>query len=398
MDVGDPTRRTDGYYDALAELDPEELYETAPCGYLSMDASGTILKANRTFHEWTGYGPELYDGRRFQRLLPVGDRIFYETHFAPSLAMQGQVREIAVEIVCATGDRLPVLLNAAAKPSTDGRPSIVRVAVFDARERRSYEQQLVEARQRAEAESDRARALAETLQRTLLPPALPTVDGLDLGATYRPAGDGSEVGGDFYDVFETGGRHWNVVLGDVCGKGAAAATLTALARYTVRAAAIRLQKPSEVLGMLHDALEQSGTGGFCTTLFGRVTATPTGARLTIAAGGHHLPLRVTADRSIGTVGRSGSLLGILGPPRLHDVTIDLAPGDAVVLYTDGVIEARAGDEFFGEHRLRDVLVAAADRPAQDLADAVAAAAVDFQHGVTRDDIAVLVLAVPPDGR
>lgn len=387
-------RGVGGYYDALLEDDPEELYEAAPCGYVSTTPSGMITKANRTFLTWLGYeADELVHRERFQRLLAVGDRIYYETHFAPSLAMQGSVREIAVELVTAAGTRLPVLLNAAMKTDAAGEPVAVRIAVFDARERRSYERELVAARLAAEEAAERARSLAETLQRTLLPPTNPRIEHLDFGGTYRPAGDGTVVGGDFYDVFQTQERGWGVVLGDVCGKGASAAVTTALARYTVRASAMRTSQPSVVLRELHDVLESSGEGTFLTAVYAIIRTQQGRAEVDFATGGHGLPL-LLRDGQVGEVGRSGSLLGMLGPPRLHDTALVLGPGDTLVLYTDGVTEARAGDAFFGYDRLCELIARLRDEPAQGIADGIAGAAVEFQDGHTRDDIAVVVVQVP----
>ena len=380
------------FYGALADDDPEELYETAPCGYVSTTPSGMITKANRTFLAWTGYAAdELVHTFRFQGLLAVGDRIFYETHFAPSLVMQGSVREIAVDLVCRSGVRLPVLVNAVAKMDESGAPVALRIAVFDARERRAYERELLAARRAAEDAADEARALAETLQQTLLPPSLPTVPGVDVAGSYRPAGDGSVVGGDFYDLFQIDERSWGMALGDVCGKGASAAVVTALARSTIRAEAVREDRPSAVLRGLHEVLFRSDGRSFCTALFGMLRPTDDGIELRLSAGGHHLPLLARPDGSVDEVGRSGALLGMLGPPRLHDVEQVLAPGDVLVLYTDGVTEARNGEEFFGEERLRSTVVAHRHRTAQELADTIADTAVAFQDGMTRDDIAVLVV-------
>lgn len=383
---------TEGYVHALLEDNPAELYETAPCGYLSTDPSGTIVKVNRTFLDWTGYSSaELLDQRRFQSLLAVGDRIFYETHFAPSLAMQGTVREIAVEIVCADGERMPALVNAVRTDDADGRPVRTRIAVFDARERRAYERELVHARERAERSAAEARALAETLQRTLLPLSPPEIPGIDVGAAYRPAGDGSVVGGDFYDLFELQDDTWGVTLGDVCGKGARAAIVTALARYTIRALAVRAGAPSEVLRGLHDAIARSDTDSFCTALYLSARAADGVVRMCLSAGGHHLPLLVGTDGAITEVGRPGHMLGMLEPLALHDDDVELGPGEALVLYTDGVIEAASDGGLFGEEGLHEVIGRHRHGTAQELADAIAAAAVAFQGHHTRDDIAVVVL-------
>ena len=383
---------TDGYVQALLEDDPAELYETAPCGYLSTDPSGTIVKVNRTFLDWTGYDTaDLLHERRFQSLLAVGDRIFYETHFAPSLAMQGTVREIAVEVVCASGERMPALVNAVRSDDADGRPVRVRIAVFDARERRSYERELLQARERAEQAAAEARALAETLQRTLLPLSPPDIPGIDVGTAYRAAGDGSVVGGDFYDLFELQDDTWGVTLGDVCGKGAPAAIVTALARHTIRALAVRAPTPSEVLRGLHDAIARSDTDSFCTALYLTARNVDGSLRLCISAGGHHLPLLVDATGRSTEVGRSGHMLGMLEPMHLHDEDVVVAPGEAVVLYTDGVIEAARDGVLFGEERLHHVIAEHRHGTAQELADAIAGAAVTYQGHHTRDDIAVVVL-------
>ncbi len=223
-EVGPTGEPTEGFVLALIDDDPVALYEDAPCGYLSTGDGGRIVKVNQTLCTWTGYRADEFLGRTFQSFLAVGDQIFYETHFAPSLALQGTVREIAVDLVCATGERLPVLVNAVRAECPDGAER-TRLAVFDARERRAYERELVAERERSRRAAEEARTLASTLQRALLPAALPRIDGLELGAVYRPAGDGG-VGGDFYDVFPIAGGTWGISLGDVCGKGPGAAIVT----------------------------------------------------------------------------------------------------------------------------------------------------------------------------
>lgn len=378
---------------ALIEDDPVELYETAPCGYLSAEEDGQIVKVNRTFCDWTGYRADELVGRRFQTLLAVGDRIFYETHFAPSLSLQGTVREIAADVVCEGGRRLPVLINAVRAAGPHGAAR-TRIAVFDARERRAYERELLAERERSERTAQEARALAETLQRTLLPATMPTIAGIDVGAAYRPAGDGTVVGGDFYDVFQLDDRSWGITLGDVCGKGPGAAIITALARHTVRALAVHTTSTSEVLEGLHQTLVRSpDTDGFCTALFLSASCGAAGeVLLRMSAGGHHLPLLVGADGTVSEVGRRGHLLGMLEPLRLHEDEATIAPGESLVLFTDGVIEARRGEELYGEQRLHALVHDRRAAGAQELADAITADAVAFQGGErTRDDIAVVVL-------
>jgi phosphoserine phosphatase RsbU/P len=387
----------DEFYSALLEDDPDELYDNAPCAYLSTHPDGTILKVNGTFLAWTGYDRESLVGiRRFQDLLAPGDRIFHETHIAPMLRMQGHVREIAVDVVCRSGARLPALVNSVLKRDAAGEPVAVRTAVFDATERRAYERELLAARRRAEESEVRATALARTLQASFLPPAVLPVPGLDVAGAYRPAGDGSEVGGDFYDVFETGRGAWAVVLGDVCGKGPAAAVITALARYTVRAEALRTPYPSAVLAALHEALVRYHPDQFCTAVFVVLEPGEGGMRLVVASGGHHLPLRVRPTGEIDTIGTTGTILGMLDRPLLTDTSTVLRPGETIVLYTDGVVEARRDREFFDDDRLRATVagLAGGGAGAQQVADGIVAAALDFQAGDARDDIAVVVVRAP----
>jgi sigma-B regulation protein RsbU (phosphoserine phosphatase) len=384
------------FYSALAEDDPEELYEHAPCGYLSTLPDGTIIKANATFLAWTGYDRDALVGRRrFQDLLAPGDRIFYQTHASPMMLMQGMLREMALQLVSVSGSRLPMLMNAQLKRSEDGQPRVIRTVMFDASERLAYERELIEARRRAEESENRARILSETLQQSFLPSAIVTVPGLDIGGGYRPAGDGSEVGGDFYDVFRTSPQTLGIMLGDVCGKGASAAVVTALARYTVRAEALHRSSPAAVLEALHRALRSYYPDTICTVLYLVLERVPEGRRLTMATGGHPLPLCRRADGTIETLGQIGRFLGLTEAASVTESTAVLGPGDAMVLYTDGVTEARRDEAFFEESGAADVLAASTGLSAQATADAVVAAALAFQQGPARDDIAVVVVRELP---
>jgi PAS domain S-box-containing protein len=153
----------------LLEEDAEELYEEAPCGYLSTTPDGTIRRANRTFLALSGYDAnELVGRRRFYDLLPPGAKIYYETHYAPLLQMQGSVREIALELVRSDGSRLPVLVNAALKQDASGRPLLVRITIFDASDRRRYERELLHARTEAETRAAAATALEHVTEGVVL--------------------------------------------------------------------------------------------------------------------------------------------------------------------------------------------------------------------------------------
>jgi sigma-B regulation protein RsbU (phosphoserine phosphatase) len=383
-----------GTDDELARL--RDLYEHAPCGHLSLSPPGTITRVNQTFLDWTGYrAEELLDGTRFQELLPVGDRIYYETHVRPLLTMQGEVREIAVDLKCAGGERLPALVNSTLRPEEPGGSASVRVCVFRATDRREYERELLHARRRARESEARARQLAETLQSSFIPPALPSVPGLEVGGAYRPAGAGDEVGGDFYDLFEITPARWGLVLGDVCGKGAGAAVVTSLARYTVRAVATEAESPADVLRKLNSSLLSHGEERFCTAVYAGIECGPGGGPLlTVSLGGHPAPLLATPSGEVRPIGRPGDLLGLLDDVVLADEAVELRSGDAVLFFTDGVSEARRGREFFGEDRLAallsDVRAHAADAITGRIVDRV----LGFQDGVPRDDIALVTLRVP----
>jgi PAS domain S-box-containing protein len=237
--------------------------------------------------------------------------------------------------------------------------------------------------------------IARTLQESLLPPMLPDLPGVDVAARFRAAGEGLEVGGDFYDLFETGDADWAVAIGDVCGKGSEAAAITALARYTVRAAAMRQQDPSQILLMLNEALLRQRTDKrFCTVLYGRLSQDAEGHSLEFSSGGHPLPLVLRANGPSGEVGAPGTLLGIVPDPELADERVLLKPGDAVVLYTDGVTDAAAPVRMWSAPELASLLGSPAGRDADAIAQQVMEIALSEAHGEPRDDIAIIVIKVP----
>lgn len=389
-----PPSAADGFREALLEDDPVQLYERAPCGYLSTAPDGTIVKVNETFLAWTGYASEELVGRRtFAQLLTAGGRIYHETHYAPMLRMQDGVREIALDLVKADGGRLPVLVNAVLERDRQGEPAVVRVAVFDATDRREYERELLRARQRAEESETRARALALTLQQTLIPPLAPHVPGLDVAAAYRPAGDGEEVGGDFYDIFQIGTDDWVVALGDVCGKGAEAAVVTALVRYTIRAVSVQRRGAADTLHVVNEVLLRHDTNRFCTIVLLRLRRDGDGWAVTVASAGHPLPLLLTPEAPPVQVGEPGALSGVFEAARTHDTELLLQPGAALLIYTDGVTEARADAGFYGAARLVE-LAGRPFRSADELTSAVLEDVLGFQAGSPRDDIALVVVRVP----
>jgi phosphoserine phosphatase RsbU/P len=386
---------SEAFYAALLDDDPEQLYDRAPCGYLTTAPDGTVVKTNATFRSLTGYTQDDLVGRRtFADLLSPGGRIFHETHYDPLLRMQGTVREVALDIVRADGGQLPVLVNAVLERDPEGRPMLIRTAVFDATHRREYERELLRAKERAEQSESRAHALARTLQSTLIPPAPPDIPSLEVSAAYRPAGEGEEIGGDFYDVFQITKGDWVIALGDVCGKGVDAAVVTALVRYTIRALSVQLEEPREVLSRLNDVLLAQRSERFCTVVLLRLRHDGDAWSVTLSSGGHPLPLHLGADRDLRPVGGAGSLIGVLSEVTLLDSRVRLAAGDLLVMYTDGVTEGRRGQEFYGEDRLHRAVLEHADAPLP--AEGILGDVLDFQRGRARDDIAVVAVRVPHD--
>lgn len=399
-------------FSALLEDSLDDLYEHAPCGYLSTLLDGRIAKVNATLLEWLGYRRgDLVGRKHFSDLLTVGGRLYHETHFAPLLRMQGEVRGIALELKAADGTRLPVMVTSTVKTGDDGEPLLIRTTVFDARDRRAYETELLRARQEADRERDRLKALNATLQRTLLPPALPDVPGLEVCAYYHIASL-DEVGGDFYDLFPLAAGTWGLFLGDVCGKGAAAAAVTSLARYTLRAAAVYDPDPVAVLENLNTVLNHEYNGAdprFCTVLFGLLTPDPEqrdpeqddagrgGFGLTLASGGHPPALLLRADGTadyLPTPG--GQLIGVLADAHVATTGVRLSPGETLLLYTDGLTEAHTaatGADRYGDDALLDFVRELAPATASRTVETIRALLDTFGTGVD-DDTAILAIHVP----
>ncbi|NJP99509.1 SpoIIE family protein phosphatase [Streptomyces zingiberis] len=248
---------------------------------------------------------------------------------------------------------------------------------------------------------ERLRASTRALERPLLPPHLPTLPGFDLAARYRPHGSGQHIGGDFYDAFTAAdGRHV-LVLGDVCGKGPAAAAITGLVRHTLWAAAQTSLDAGHVLGLVDRALRRQNTP-FCTLAYVVLEPGPAPVRMRLASAGHPAPLLRRADGSTEPLDVRGPLLGAL-PEVRHPVTeAELLPGDTLVLYTDGFTE---GGGSYRQREPEDLAAVVAGQPlapdvpepADRLAGALVADAHDWWDGDLRDDLAVLALSALPPG-
>ncbi len=237
--------------------------------------------------------------------------------------------------------------------------------------------------------------IARVLQKSLLPPHLPEIPGVEVGAEYLPVGEANVVGGDFYDVINTVEDGWICAIGDVRGKGVEAASVTALARYTIRAVTLQDDRPSEILAALNEAmLRQLPEDRFCTAACIRLEPEDglAGVGLDVSRAGHPAPLLVRPDGPVEEVGCSGKVLGVFDDAELGDSSLRLMPGEALVLYTDGVTEARSPDgDFFGEERLRRLLGSCSGLDAANIAARIKTVVLDFQEGYPRDDLAVLVL-------
>jgi PAS domain S-box-containing protein len=242
--------------------------------------------------------------------------------------------------------------------------------------------------------TERAR-IAHLLQVKLLPERLPEIPGARVAARYRAAGELNEVGGDFYDVFARSAAEWALVVGDVSGKGAEAAAITALARYTLRAAALEDGPPSNALQRLNQAmLAHDDSSQFATVVLAYAAAGPDGGmEVRFALGGHPPPLVLRRDGSVEAPGAFGTILGATPDAELTDAELQLSAGDVLVLYTDGVTEAGARTMPFGQDGLARLLQRLAGEPPEAVVGAVEQAVVDAQPGEPRDDIAVVALSV-----
>lgn len=237
-------------------------------------------------------------------------------------------------------------------------------------------------------------SIALTLQQALLPESLPLVPGVELDALYTAAGELNEVGGDFYDVFSYGEQRWMLVIGDVCGKGPRAAAVTALARYTLRTAAMSGQSPVEMLRTLHGALASGGEPAeMCTVCLVTLTPNSVGASLTVTLAGHPPPLLIGRDGHVEPLGRIGTLLGAIEPLKLQEAHAQIGEGDTLLLYTDGAIDAGSSGDVLGEQGLLEVCAATAGKGAalSQLLTGVEQAALRCSRGSLRDDLALLAV-------
>lgn len=268
------------------------------------------------------------------------------------------------------------------------------VAIVQNQEARRVRELLIETeseRRRAQTLLQERQRVASVLQESLLPPTLPAIAGFEVAAAYRAGVE--EVGGDFYDLFPLGEQRWGFMIGDVCGRGPEAARYTALARHTLRTALLLDPDPARALAALDQALHAVETDGrFCTAVCGVVTA-PDGdvASVSVGVAGHPPPLLVRADGTVDQIPSTGPLLGVVPDASFGHRSWALRSGDALVVYTDGMTEARGADGLFGLDRLETTAAGLVSGSARSITDGLVAAVNAYDEMRTNDDLAVLTL-------
>ncbi len=388
-------------------------------GLLVLDAFSRVVDANPAAVNLLGLWGQDVIGRNTRILLPQAAGLI-DRHL-PGASVTGEVTLESASIGRPAGEEpLHVSLQLTSLTDRHGSPTGRLLVLHDVTQQTITERRL---RELLEAETH----MVSVLRSSIRPSTLPRVPGLSIAARSVPAGQSVQLSGDFYDVHQSVGGDWAFVIGEVAEKGVHAAAVTSMARYTVRTLSAQGWSPKQVLEQLNQAiLNESQTQQLCRVMYARLTpfdsrgddADPTpGVRVTVALAGHSPPMVRRRDGTIESIGRPGTVLGIVAGVEVAEVRIDLLPGDVLVAYTEGMSEARNGGEEFGEYRLAQALGASAAstgrggvavRPRQahhsaaslngaaPIADVVADGVVDAVTGFAthRDDVALLVVAVP----
>lgn len=239
-------------------------------------------------------------------------------------------------------------------------------------------------------------AISQALQRSLLPPELPQIEGVEVEVIYRAAGEGNEVGGDFYDLFPISDGAYGFAIGDVCGTGPNAAAVTGLARHALRLLAREGLSGPAVLERLNSAiLDEGARSRFLTLLYGEMRPQADGsAELKVVCAGHPLPLRLRQDGTVEAAADPQPLLGVMEDLELYEQTVTLEPGDVLLCVTDGVTERREGTRMLGDDGLTDVLTTCTGLTAGAVAARVMRAVERFASDAPSDDMAILAMRVP----
>lgn len=371
----------------LVPVGRRQVVEQIPDAVVVLDRRGVVVDCNPAAGTLVGAAAGDLVGRPLVELLPELSGLVAST-------------ELAVEsshgcLVATDRGQLDLAVTLSPLPDDVATPTGRLLVLRDVTAQRDVERRL------REVVAER-QGIIDTLQQGLYPARLPRVPGVDVAAALDAAEASTNIGGDFVDVRASGAGRWTLMVGDVVGKGAGAATLTALVRHTTVALAALGWPPSRVLASVSSAIaaEEAMAGTdrdprFCTLALATLEPSATGADVVLSLGGHPRPLLVMPDGQVTEVGVPGSLLGIIEPPELHDVPLSLRAGESLVLFTDGVTETRLGDEPFGDERLVALLASLAGQPAATIVQEVVRAVRGFGHGEEgRDDVAVLVVAVP----
>jgi serine phosphatase RsbU (regulator of sigma subunit) len=274
-----------------------------------------------------------------------------------------------------------------------GAAAVLALATIDepdADELRGFAERAARALAAASAYEERG-VLARTLRASLLPAPLPELAGLELAGAYRPAQESTEIGGDFYDVTPRPDGTWAISIGDVCGKGVEAAVLTGQVRQSLRTASLVTDDPAAALHLLNDTLLRADGSTFATTAFGILDVRSDGARLRLASGGHPPPLLLRGDGRVEVVGVRGTLVGILPEVFFESVEVDLRPGDLLLLYTDGAVEARGPAGVLGVEPIAAALADSAGLAARAVTERLLQVVMEHLQGWSHDDIALLAI-------
>lgn len=363
---------------------------------ITMNADGRVVDFNPSAERTFGYSREQAIGEELASLIippELRDRhrkgLSRVLRGAPSPILN---RRIELTGVRANGAQFPVELTVVQARS--GERPLFAGFIRDVSDRKRAEEAQGrlfaaerEARLRAQSAQRRSRELAATLQQSLLPPRLPEIPGIEVAARFRAGGEGVDVGGDFYDVVNSAPNGWGLVVGDVCGKGPAAATVAGLARYTVRAIVMREAKPSYVLAQLNETLLAHDGDSLTSAAYLEID----GRDMCVSIGGHPLPLLITVDGRVEEVGETGTILGFTTDPDLSDHSFRLEDGQLLLFYTDGVTETRTGTGRLGVDGLRMLARECAGASPAELVDHVLECGVDRRDHSSEDDVALVAV-------
>lgn len=360
--------------------------------------------------------------------LVVPGTVGYDQHVVRQRQSESEDAELPAAVALRTGEpvwiesrqerdrRFPELINVergtvsmCAVPLVVGdhrlgaiRFSFPQPRLFDEDERRfvlALAAQTSQALDRAQLNEERLE-FSRRLQLSLLPRRLTAPPHIDIAGVYHALGDGTELGGDIYDIWAMDGGRWGLAIADASGTGPEAAALTAMVRFSLHALTTTDSSPVSVLDKLNRALLGAEVGGlegdrFCTALFGVLTPGPT-STVVLAGGGHPSPLVRRAGGAIEEIAVGGSLLGVFHGVGFGAASVTLGPGDTLVFFTDGVIEARRDREMFGTAGVCTALASGPDGAAP-LAHAIEQAVLDHTGGLVSDDLAILVIRARADG-